>query len=242
MNNSTLFHLTEQIYAFPGDWPLLRPWIGVVATSEGTVLIDSGNGTRQAHDIQAALEQIGAPPVSHILLTHHHWDHVFGSYAFPDAYIVAHEQTQHHLRVMSQEPWSEEYLLSKSKGNRVREIVSQIMNQAIPDWSTFRAVPAHETFETGYELTLGGYHFTMEHVGGTHEPDQCLVHVQPGNVLFLGDTTYGRGSKKKWDRPALVEAMEGFVARRADWYVEGHRHPAQAERFAKRVARFAQQK
>jgi glyoxylase-like metal-dependent hydrolase (beta-lactamase superfamily II) len=214
----------------------LRPWIGIVATSQGTVLIDSGNGTVHGAAIQAALEQINAPPVSHILLTHHHWDHVFGNCAFPDAYIVAHEQTQQHLEVMAQEPWSEGYV--ETKGGRRAQMVMQLMKRAVSDWSTFRAVPAHETFDTFYHLTLGQYRFTVEHVGGQHEPDQCIVHVQPGNVLFLGDAAYGRGSQSQWNYPQLGAALRDFLARRADWYVEGHRTPARAESFARRIEHF----
>jgi len=240
MKKTELYHLTETIYAFPGDWDRLRPWVGIVITNEGTVLIDSGNGTIQATEIKAKLQQLNAPPVTHILLTHHHWDHIFGNCLFPNAHIVAHEQTQYHLRIMSQEPWSQEYIATKGKGHPIRQHVYRIMGNAIDDWELFHVISAHETMQTEYQLTLGGYQFTMQHVGGTHEPDQCIIHVQPGNVLFLGDATYGRGPKKKWDRPALIEAMNSFLARGAEWYVEGHRTPATHKRFAKRLERFVE--
>ena len=91
MKTTELYHLTEKIYAFPGDWARLRPWIGIVITNEGTVLIDGGNGPIQASEIKMRLQQLNAPPVTHILLTHHHWDHIFGNCLFPNAHIVAHE-------------------------------------------------------------------------------------------------------------------------------------------------------
>jgi glyoxylase-like metal-dependent hydrolase (beta-lactamase superfamily II) len=234
-----LLLLAERVYTLPGDLALSRPWLGAVVTGKGTVLVDSGNGPVHAAALQAALEKIGAPPVTHILLTHHHWDHVFGNASFPGAHIVAHEQTQHHLEVMAGEPWSEEYVLSKAEGFPRGRVVMEFMRRAVPDWSQFRAVPADETFRDRYELNLGGYRFTVEHVGGQHEPDQCIVHVQPGNVLFLGDATYGRGPKDSWDRAALDEALRGFLARGADWYVEGHRPPVRAEAFAARIERRA---
>lgn len=233
--NSKLLHLTQTIYAFRGTMPHLRPWVGVVVTSQGTVLIDSGNGPAHAADIQTALDQIDAPPVTHILLTHHHWDHVFGNCAFPNAHIVAHEQTQHHLRVMSEELWSDEYIQSKPQGSRLHALFIARIRKAVPDWTEFCVVPAHQTFTKHYKLSLGGYRFTMEHVGGTHEPDQCIIEVQPGNVLFLGDATYGRGPRKEWDVAQLGEELRGFLARRADWYVEGHQPPVEQSQFAKRI-------
>ncbi len=239
MEETTLTHITDQIYAYPGTMMLTRPWVGVIPTDEGTVLVDSGNGPLQAGEIRAALERMGAAPVSHILLTHHHWDHVFGSCAFPGAHIVAQEGTQHHLEVMAGEPWSREYVEAKGASFPRGKIVSWHMNRAVPDWASFRAVPATETFQDRYELVLGGYHFLMEHVGGQHEPDQCLVHVQPGNVLFLGDAAYGHpSSTEAWDREALAGTLRGFMERYdAEWYVEGHRTPADRDRFAERIER-----
>nr|MBA3531194.1 MBL fold metallo-hydrolase [Ardenticatenales bacterium] len=227
MSEPDLLQLEPNIYAYPGEMRLTRPWVGVVVTPEGTVLIDSGNGPRHAEAIQAELQGLNAPPVSHILLTHHHWDHVFGNCTFPTAHIVAHDLTQKHLHVMESEPWSAEYVEAQGERFPRGKMVALMMKKAIPDWSSFRAVAAHETFTERYELRLGGYHFVMEHVGGQHEPDHCIVHVTPGNVLFLGDATYGRGMKVEWNLPALAETMQGFLATGAAWFVEGHRPPVQ---------------
>jgi hypothetical protein len=62
MADQSLYYLTHTIYAFPGDMARARPWVGVVITSEGTVLVDSGNGPLQAAEIQDALYEMGAPP------------------------------------------------------------------------------------------------------------------------------------------------------------------------------------
>lgn len=225
----------ENVYVLPGDMRLVRPWIGVVVTGEGAVLVDSGNGPAHGRDLQRALEPLGRPPVTHILLTHHHWDHVFGNCAFPGAHVVAHEQTQHHLNVMAREPWSADYVRSKAAGHPKGEALARMMLDAVPDWDAFRAVPAHETFRDRYELHLGDTTFHVEHVGGQHEPDQCIVHVQPANVLFLGDAVYGRGAPDNWDYPALIQTLEGFLDRSAGYYVEGHRSPADRHTFAARI-------
>lgn len=227
--------LTQNVYVFPGDMRLVRPWIGVVVTADGAVLVDSGNGPAHGRALQRALEPLGRPPVTHILLTHHHWDHVFGTCAFPGAHVVAHEQTQHHLQVMAREPWSAAYVRSKAADHPKGEAIARMMLDAVPDWDTFRAVPAAETFRDRYELHLGETTLSVEHVGGQHEPDQCLVHVRPANVLFLGDAVYGRGAPDAWDYPALIQTLERFLDRGADHYVEGHRSPADRRTFAARI-------
>lgn len=234
-----LQHLTHNIYVLPGDMQRVRPWIGVVVTPAGSVLIDSGNSPDHGADIQAGLDELSAPPVTHILLTHHHWDHVFGNCAFPQATIIAHELTQHHLNVMAGEPWSREYVLAKAGEGRGQQAIAQMMLAAVPDWSAFRAVPAHETFTHEYRLEVGGTQFLMQQVGGPHEPDQCVVHVRPGNVLFLGDAAYGRGPKKRWNVDALLPELERFLEWDADYYVVGHEEPAGRATFQRRIAHLA---
>ena len=236
----TLQSLQGNVYVLPGDMRRVRPWLGVVITADGVVVVDSGNSPRHARDLQDALRALDAPPVSHVLLTHHHWDHVFGNCAFPRAHIVAQEQTQYHLQVMEGEPWSEQYVMAKGKAEGGSPAVAQRMLAAVDGWDAFRAVPADETFDDEYRLRLGKSRLLMEHVGGQHEPDQCIVHVQPANVIFLGDATYGRGSPSSWDREALAQTLSGFLARGADYYVEGHRAPATREQFRQRIRELLQ--
>ena len=227
--------IKQNVYVLPGDMRHVRPWIGVVVTAAGAVLIDSGNGPAHGRAVQRALESVGSPPVTHILLTHHHWDHVFGNCAFPGAVIIAHEETQRHLKVMAREPWSPAYVRAKAASHPKGEALARMMLDAVPDWDAFSAVPAAETFRHRYELRLGDTTFSVEHVGGQHEPDQCIVRVRPANVLFLGDAVYGHGAPDTWDYPPLIRSLEAFLARGADYYVEGHRSPADREQFATRI-------
>jgi glyoxylase-like metal-dependent hydrolase (beta-lactamase superfamily II) len=139
---------------------------------------------------------------------------------------------------MAEEPWSSDYVRAKGKSYPRGEIVAWQMNRAVPDWDSFCVLPATETFEESYTLTLGGYEFYMEHVAGQHEPDQCIIHIRPGNVLFLGDATYGSASSTAvWNRQALADTLRGFMDRGAEWFIEGHRTPADRQRFEGRIER-----
>lgn len=233
--NANLKPLTPGIYALSGDMRRVRPWLGVVITSEGTVLIDSGNGPIQIAMLKEALDKIQAPPVTHILLTHHHWDHVFGSCYLPGATVVAHEKTQHHLNVMSSEPWSREYNITKAGDSKVRQTIAATMNAAVPDWSTFQAIPASQTFSDTFAIEIGGYRFEMTHVGGLHEKDSTIIRVTPGNVLFVGDIPYG-SVRRDHDPVELRQELDAIVAYNADWIVEGHRLPMTGAEFAAWVA------
>lgn len=235
LESFNLHQITTNTYVYRVDARLGRVFVGILVTSKGTVLIDSGNGTAHANEIQQALQGIAAPPVTHILLTHHHWDHVFGNCVFPNAHIIAHEQTQYHLQIMAQEPWSEHYVKMKGEGQPWGPRLVAMMAEAVPDWTQFKAVPAHETFTNTYQLTLGEVEIEMVHVGGQHEPDSCIVFTRPGNILFLGDATYGRGDRSQWDNQALLTAHKTFLTYPADHFAEGHRLPVTRQRFQARV-------
>lgn len=236
-----LHQLTDSIYVYHADARLGRCFVGIIISPEGTILVDSGNGTLHGNEIKRAIQGINAPPVTHIVLTHHHWDHVFGSCVFPSARVIAHEMTHYHLNIMAQEPWSEAYVLQKDADKPWGSALAKMMTDAIPDWTEFRAVPAHETFEDKFELSLGDVQIEVHHVGGEHEPDSCVVLARPGNVLFLGDATYGRGKREDWNLQALLQAHETFLTYPADYFVEGHRLPVPRPRFEKRVNRLREQ-
>ena len=87
----------------------VQPSIGVVAGQRGSVLVDAGNSPAQARQVGAALTQAGIPPVSLIIYTHHHWDHVWGACAF-SAPVIAHSKCRDILIKEAQKPWSTAYL------------------------------------------------------------------------------------------------------------------------------------
>ncbi len=231
-----LEQLSEHVLVAPGDFRRVRPWITAIVGPRASVLADSGNSPVHAEEIKAALAKIGAPPVKYVLLTHHHWDHVFGNCAFPEAEIVAHELTQFHLQIMAEEPWSVPYLQEKAGDDPTERAIAAMMMQAVPDWDTFRAVPATRTFTDVYRLDLGTVQLIQEHVGGQHEPDQCVVRILPDNVLVMGDAVYGRGVRAVWDYDALANDLEKFLAPPARYYIEGHKRPTTEAQFRANIA------
>lgn len=56
--------------------------VGLISGAAGVLLIDTGTTLAEAGKIQADVLAITGSSVSHILLTHHHFDHILGSSAF----------------------------------------------------------------------------------------------------------------------------------------------------------------
>jgi glyoxylase-like metal-dependent hydrolase (beta-lactamase superfamily II) len=61
--------------------------VGLVCGRDGVVLIDTGTTLTEARAIEADIQDIASRKVTHIVLTHNHFDHVLGASAFDGAKI-----------------------------------------------------------------------------------------------------------------------------------------------------------
>ncbi|MBV7335001.1 MBL fold metallo-hydrolase [Chloroflexi bacterium TSY] len=62
----------------------------VVVTDEGVLITDPSNAFR-AQMLKDAIAELTDQPVTHIVLTHEHYDHTGGTEVFPDAEVICHE-------------------------------------------------------------------------------------------------------------------------------------------------------
>jgi len=69
----------------------------VIVGDDGVAVVDSGAGTNEARVLFAAIRTVTALPVRYVIDTHFHFDHAFGSEAFPGALIVGHQATREML-------------------------------------------------------------------------------------------------------------------------------------------------
>ncbi|BBA97363.1 putative metallo-beta-lactamase [Actinacidiphila reveromycinica] len=70
--------------------PHLDVTIGLVVGAEGVLIVDTGSTLREGAELRAQAEALTGRPVTHVVLTHGHFDHVFGAAAFPDAEVYGH--------------------------------------------------------------------------------------------------------------------------------------------------------
>jgi glyoxylase-like metal-dependent hydrolase (beta-lactamase superfamily II) len=63
--------------------------VGLVAGSGGVLLIDCGTTLEEADRIADDVRELTGAEVTHLVLTHHHFDHILGSGAFPQAQTYA---------------------------------------------------------------------------------------------------------------------------------------------------------
>jgi len=143
--------------------------------------------------------------------THIHGDHWLGNdvvkQRFNDVQIYAHPNKIDAGTVEVGEQWVE--LLDSLTEGRIAGTVPQ---------------PAGHAVVADEEVTVGGSTFRVAHNGLAHTNNDIMIHVQPGNVVFLGDNAFNRrmGRMDDGNFQGNIEALNIAIAMQGDVYVPGH--------------------
>ena len=145
--------------------------IGFVSTDEGIVAIDAGTTEDTARAALEALRRVTSRPITHVILTHAHWDHIGGlrALAGPDTRVIAQAAFAEELRIVNGTGVPFHYFFGAAGSGRRYDVR--------PD----RLVREPET------LTVGGTRFILYPARGGETADALLVHVPDKGVLFVGD-------------------------------------------------------
>ena len=227
-----LTQLTEHTWLLPShpDSNLVQSSVGVIATRNESLLVDAGNSPRLARQLKAELARCDLPPVTRIIYTHHHWDHIYGACEF-EVPVMAHEICKVFLKEEASRPWSIEYLKEEMKRTPKLAVSYEARANAIDDWSTFQIVVPEETFENEKSISLDGLTIELEHVGGEHAEDSIIVKVPQDGVMFIGDCYYPPPLHlRKPDSAPSLDMLRRLQESAYNLYVEGHDKPfTQAE-------------
>ena len=231
-----LTQLTEHTWLLPHhpDPNAVQSCIGVITARNESLLVDAGNGPRLARILKVELTRCNLPPVSRIIYTHHHWDHVYGACEFGGP-VIAHTICKDILEEESGRPWSSEYMKEEMKRSPKLAAGYVARVKAVDDWSGFRIVVPEQTFDRELRIHLDGLTVELEHVGGEHAADSIVVKVPQDEVIFIGDCYYPPPLHlRKPDSAPSLDMLRRFKESAYSLYVEGHDKPftrTELERF-----------
>jgi glyoxylase-like metal-dependent hydrolase (beta-lactamase superfamily II) len=224
--------LTEHTWLFPHhpDETAVHSSVGVIVSRNESLLVDAGNSPRLARNIKAELARCHLPPVSRIIYTHHHWDHVYGACEF-DVPVTAHRICKAILEQESNKPWGIDYLNEEAERNPKLASSFTARANAIEDWKSFRIVIPDDVFEDEILIDFNGVAIELEHVGGDHAEDSIVVKVPVDGVMFIGDCYYPPPLHlREPDSAPSLDMLQKLQNDAYQLYVEGHDKPfTQAE-------------
>ncbi len=182
----TLNRLSEHIYTLPPDPATDRPVLGAVVGGRATLVVDAGNSPAHARLLLADLARVTGAPPQYVVLTHWHWDHVFGASAFT-APVFAHRETRRKVEELARLDWSDAALDQRVAEGTEIAFCRDMFKAEWPDRTGLHIRPPDASFDSGLEFDLGGATCRVQHVGGDHSADSSVVYVPEDGVLFLGD-------------------------------------------------------
>lgn len=183
---------------------------GFVITPQGVVVIDALGSTALAKDLVVEIGLRTSIPITHVLVTHFHADHIYGLQVFKElgAKIVAHQSGKHYLH----SDIAKDRLLASQK-----ELAPWV------DQDT-HLVFADEWLSDSLTLVVGGVQFELLHMGPAHTLEDLMVYLPQFKTLFAGDVMFrqripfvGQAESQHW-----LKALKSLSNLDVNWVVPGH--------------------
>ncbi len=215
-----VYQVTENIYAFVGDLGQRSPenlgnnaTFGLVVTSAGAVLIDSGGSRKGAVQIEKAIKTVTDKPVKYVINTggqDHRW---FGNEYFRSkgAEIISSVSALED----QEERTSIEYAV----------MAQLIGHNAI---SGTEPETAEITFEEKHVFKFGGVTFEIYALGGAHSAGDSFVWLPDQKTIFGGDIVFTErllalreiSSSGEW-----IKSFEALSQFKPAFVIPGHGKP-----------------
>ena len=183
---------------------------GFVITPTSVVVIDALGSPRLAERLTAEIKKLTPLPISDVILTHYHADHIYGLQHFKQlgAKVTAHVAAQ-------------EYIQSDTARLRLEASRSDLAPW-IDDKT--RLVEADTWISGPTTMKIGGRVFEIDHVGPSHTPEDLTVFVPQERVLFAGDLFFngrlpfvGKANSSQW-----ILSLDQMLQHDATAVVPGH--------------------
>lgn len=140
---------------------------GLVVSPEGGILIDTLPFPSETRQIIEFAKRICPAGIKYVVNTVSHADHVYGSYLFPDAELIAHEECRRMLQ---------EYAFQSLEEAREHTPELQEVEIRLPK----------VVYNEGMVIRLGGKTVHVINTPGP-SPEVSVVHVREEKVLFASD-------------------------------------------------------
>ncbi len=176
-----------------------------LTTGEGVIVVDAPPSFGEK--MLKAIAEVTKEPVTHVVYSHAHADHIGGAYMYPKtAQYIAHIETQKRLQRMND-------------ASRPFPYGMFVGGKPVP-------LPTI-TFEDSYTLNVGNQELRLEYKGDDHEPGNIYIYAPKQKVLmkveivFPGWTPF-KGLAIAEDTVGFLKAHDVILSYDFDKLVSGH--------------------
>jgi cyclase len=194
--------VSEDVHVFTSDL-YVQVTASVVFTPEGVILVDTlpfPSETKELREFVLANTNKG---IRYLINTHFHADHVYGSYLFPEAELVAHSLCRQMLERYGQKS------LAEAKAQ-------------VPELAEVQLRLPEVVFDSGEALLhLGGKTLQMIPMPG-HTDDSLVVYIKEDKILLASDTLMPLPYIVWGDREVFIESLRKLLEMPVECVVQGH--------------------
>jgi glyoxylase-like metal-dependent hydrolase (beta-lactamase superfamily II) len=188
--------------------------VAVLGDGGEVLVVDTRLSPAQAREILEDLKELRVGPVTVVVNTHGHGDHVFGNAQLRPAPIWGHERCRAMVEATGEEQLAAARLELPDLADELREVVLDPPDQLFTETAT---------------IDLGGREIRLAYLGRGHTDNDIVVSIPDADVVCAGDLLengaapyFGDGYPIEW--PATVERMLELIGERTV-VVPGHGAP-----------------
>jgi glyoxylase-like metal-dependent hydrolase (beta-lactamase superfamily II) len=219
----TFHQISPHVHWLSPDSSTDRPILGVISGSHGSLIVDAGNSPTHAQILLNKIKHHDLPAPSYLMLTHWHWDHIFGASRF-SLPTFAHHETVRIMGRMAQFDWSDAALDQRVKDGLEIEFCRDMLKAELPDRSNLVICQPEIAIDEQVTLHLGDITCQLIHVGGDHAHDSMVAYVPEDGIMFLGDCIYDdlHHGPRRITTAKLLPLYERLLAYNVDYYLPSH--------------------
>jgi cyclase len=204
MPGPSLEEVVDKVYAFvqlDGSWGLNNA--GILVGERGLTLVDTAFTESRARFLRQTAERLSAHPVRTLVNTHHHGDHTYGNFLFPEATIIGHRLCREAVLATGLE--TQKYFPGV-------------------DWGDIEIVAPSVTFDDRLTLHVDGMRLELISMAPAHTTNDIVVWMPERRLLFAGDLVFNGGTPfvVMGSVVGLLNALERLRDLGAEVVVPGH--------------------
>ncbi|QOR68077.1 MBL fold metallo-hydrolase [Cytobacillus suaedae] len=214
-----------------------RPILGMVVGKERTLMIDAGNSEGHANLFLEMLKEHNLSTPDMVVITHWHWDHIFGLSALKNVLSISSFETKKEMDKLSSYEWTDVALDERVKEGIEIEFCATCIKKEFGEERNIHIQLPSLTFDSQLEINLGDVTCMLKHVGGDHSQDSVVVYIKEEKILFLSDSIYPDifSPKRNYTSKrtlALIQELEAFDA---ETYILSHWKPINRSEFLQEI-------